>query len=128
MEEPKKQNIPDILTLVDKEKFRRKTIIATKLIAVGLVLAIVWFGYVNYSYAKEINSYMTKYGPMAHCYLCGLENYKKCECQYQDTYNQKVNLTELGQQVATWNIQVCENRDLSPQNNPLTGVNITVAK
>ena len=119
--------IPEILTAVDKEKFRRRVVVATKLIAVGLVLAIVWFGWVNYSYAKEINDYMTEYGPMAHCYLCGLESYKKCECQYNnDMYSEKeINLTQLGNDLGSWNVQDCGLfKDLAPQANPLANVNI----
>ena len=122
-----KKEIPDILTLVNKEKFRRKVVIYTKLIAVGLILAIIWFGWVNYSYAKEINSYMSEYGPLAHCYLCGLENYKKCDCQYNnDMYSdKKINLTQLGEDLGYWNIQGCGLfKDLAPQNNPLANINI----
>ena len=125
-----KKEIPDILTLVSKEKFRRQVVISTKLIAVGLVLAIAWFGWVNYGYAKEINNYMTEYGPMAHCYLCGLESLKRCDCQYNyDVYNDKEkNMTQIKNDLALWNIQICEMKDLAPQTNPLGQVNLSFNK
>lgn len=121
-----KNSIPDILTLVDKEKFRRKMVWVSKLIALGLVLAIVWFGYVNYSYAKDISKIKSEYGSMAYCYLCGVETLKKCDCQYNyATYGEKLNFSAISKETALYNIQICENKDLALQTNPLAQVNLS---
>lgn len=122
---PIKKEIPDILTLVDKEKFRRKLLVYSRLIAVGLVLAIFWFGYVNYSYAKDINKIKSEYGIMSYCYLCGLETLKKCDCQYNYAeYGDEVNFTEISKNTALYNIELCNNKDLASQTNPLSNLSL----
>ena len=117
---------PEILTAVDKEKFRRKIAVVSKLIAVGLVLAIVWFGWVNYVYAKDINSYLSEYGSNGFCYMCGKEAMKRCDCQYNyAAYSEnEINYTQISNDLALYNTQVCEMKDLAPQTNPLGNVNI----
>ena len=125
MEDIKKQPIPDILTLVDKEKFRRQMIWISKLVAIGLVLALVWFGWVNYSYAKDINKILAEKGSLGFCYMCGLETYKKCNCQYYaDSYVNKPNYTQIGLDTATWNLEICKDIDTNPMFNPIP--NLTV--
>jgi len=111
MEEKKPQQpIPDILTLVSKEKFRRKLLIATRLIAIFLVCAILWIGYLQITYVKGINAIKSEYGPLAYCYLCGYENLRKCSCQYRPDIEREMgffNLTRIQEETALGNTLPC---------------------
>lgn len=115
---------PDILTLVAREKFRRKMIWVSKLVAVGLVLSIFWFGWVNYIHAKNINSILTQYGSLGYCYMCGKEAFKRCECQYNEAVYSKVNLTQVSSDLAIYNSQVCGMKDLASHTNPLSNFSL----
>ena len=46
---------PEILKEASKEHFRRKLLILSRIIAIGLIIAIVWIGFIQIKYAKEIN-------------------------------------------------------------------------
>jgi len=76
------ESTTEILTLVSKEKFRRKLVIASRIIAIFLILAIIFIGYVQIKYMSEINEYRSKYGHKWSCYLCGLEKGRRCTCTY----------------------------------------------
>jgi len=73
---------PDILTLANKEKFRRKLLISSRVIGMLLILAIFWVGFIQIKYVNNINSIKLEYGDSAYCYLCGLENGRSCSCNY----------------------------------------------
>jgi len=73
---------PDILTLEDKERFRRKLLIATRVIATFFVLAIIFIGVIQIKYVNEVNQIKTEYGERGYCYLCGLETGRSCTCNF----------------------------------------------
>ena len=80
----------EILTIISKEKFRRKMVTASRVIAILLILAIVYIGYIQIVYVKDLNQLRSEHGSLAYCYMCGLENYRKCEGQYiQPNYDDK---------------------------------------
>jgi len=111
MEQP-----PDILTLVNKEKHRRKLLAVSRFIATGLILAIVWIGFIQMNYAKEVNIIKSDYGSLGYCYLCGLETYRKCECQYREDLlynNEDVNYKEIAEETALYNTLPCPIKDLT---------------
>ena len=102
----------EILTQISKEKFRRRIVITSRIIAVLLILAIIYIGYIQVVYVKDLNQLRSEHGSLAYCYMCGLENYRKCECQYiQPQYDSTFNLDELREQTAEYNIKKCENRN-----------------
>jgi len=105
-----KQPIPDILTQVSKEKFRRRLLISTRLIAIFLVCAIIWIGYLQITYVKEVNTIKSKYGTLAYCYLCGYENLRKCSCQYRPEIEKSMgifNITAVQEETALANVAEC---------------------
>lgn len=119
--EEKSKPLPDILTQVNKEKFRRFAVISSRIIALLLILGIVWIGFVQIHYVQEVNKIKAQYGNMGYCYLCGQENLRKCECQYASDISQQmgfVNLSQLSKDTATYNIQPC------PDRNPRMGLGI----
>ena len=116
IEQSDPRSIKEILTLISKEKFRRQMIMVSKLIAIGLVLAIIWVGWVNYVYAKDVNKIMSKYGAEGYCYMCGKETYKKCECQYAGSFGEVVNYTLMAEMTSNYNLQKCIDKDLIKKN------------
>lgn len=68
------------LQLIDNQKFRRKLLVASRVLALLLILSIFFFGFVQINYMKEINELRNEHGNQAYCYLCGLENGKACSC------------------------------------------------
>ena len=123
--ESENQKVPDILTLVNKEKFRRKLAIASRVLAVILILAIFFIAFVQIRYVKEINDYRSKYGSRWSCYLCGLENGRSCTCNYlpQIAYNNPdlFDSEAFYNNIATANIIPCENR-----NKKIMGFNLSL--
>jgi len=109
------KEIPNILTAVNKEKFRRKLAIASRILAIFLILAIIFIGFVQIKYVKEINSYRAKYGSKWACYVCGLENGRSCSCNYlpqlavsnPDLFDKEAWLKNIASQ----NIIPCENKN-----------------
>lgn len=116
---------PDILTQVSKEKFRRRLLLLTRLLAFFLICAIIWIGYIQIIYSKEVNLIKNKYGSLGYCYMCGLETLRKCECQYRPDIQIRasdINYTELAETTALNNIKNCEEKSTAPLIN-LSGVN-----
>jgi len=107
--------MPDILTAVNKEKFRRKLVIASRILAIFLILAIIFFDFIQIKYVKEINSYKAKYGSKWACYVCGLENGRSCSCNYlPDVAISNPDLFDKDawfENIATGNIAPCENKN-----------------
>ena len=77
-----KKEIPDILTLESREKFRRRLLMISRLLAIFLILAILWVGYIQFEYSSRVSEAYKKYGSLGHCYMCGLETFRTCQCQY----------------------------------------------
>jgi hypothetical protein len=101
------QEVPDILTQANKEKFRRRMVIASKGIGILLVLAIFWIGWIQIAYMKEVNQLKAEYGPKAYCYLCGKENFKRCDCQYFYNAGQDINRSAIAEELALYNAMTC---------------------
>ncbi len=114
MEPP--QEIPEILKLVSREKFRRRIILLSRVLAFLLIFSIFFIGFIQIKYIKEINSYRTEHGSKWSCYVCGLENGRSCNCNYipQIAYNNPdlFNKEEWFQNIAEGNVMPCENRNI----------------
>ena len=123
------QPFPDILTLVSKEKFRRRMVLLSRLLALVLIVAIFWVGYVQMTYAKDVGKIMGNYGSLGYCYMCGKEAMRKCECQYLPDIQREMDITNLSaiaEQTALYNVQGCPVKDLvSPANLSGMGLNFT---
>jgi len=117
-------NDEDLLSPANKEKFRRRLSIASRIIAIGLICAILWIGWIQISYANEIRQINGKYGSLSSCYLCGKEQFRSCTCNYEyDLVQRNTNLSVISEMIALGNVQVCPYkedkvllgiRDLSP--------------
>jgi len=101
--------IPDILTQVSREKFRRRVMIGSRVIAVALILAIFWIGYIQMSYAKEFNDMKSEHGANAFCYYCGIESGKTCSCNYLRPGQSSKEIKAWLEDIAYGNAQKCEN-------------------
>jgi hypothetical protein len=108
------EKIPEILKRENKEKFRRRWVVISRIIAIILIISIFWFGYVQMKYAKEYLKLKEKYGSLAHCYLCGLENYRSCTCNYipelfliTDNFDRE----SFAESIAIENIEKCNEVD-----------------
>lgn len=89
-------------------KFRKKLLIISRIIAVLLVFAIIYVGFIQMKYAKEFNDLRSKYGSNAYCYMCGLESGKSCTCVYMP----ELSLSSEGRKdmlmsLATNNAKIC---------------------
>ncbi len=76
------EKIPSILIAENKEKFRRKLLISSRIFAFLLILVLFWIGFIQFNYVQEINKIKTDYGSLGYCYLCGLETARTCSCNY----------------------------------------------
>jgi len=107
----------ELLEKINQEKYRRSIaqvrLIATRGIALGLVLGIFVFCWINYSYAKDINNIMTEYGDNAYCYLCGLESMKQCTCMYSNVPLNAEELNDLKTTLALNNAKKCTQKPKS---------------
>lgn len=61
----------DILDRISAEKFRRRLLIASRVIALALVLALAWWGWIYLQYGKMVAT--------DPCYACGYYGGKRCE-------------------------------------------------
>jgi len=89
------------------EKRRVLTILATRLIAIACVCALIWIGFVQYSAINGYNRVMTDYGALGFCYLCGEQTLRQCTCQYS-LGSQEIDILEVANRTAWNNIQPCE--------------------
>jgi len=69
------QQIPEILTQKSKEEFRRRLLLMSRALAIGLILVMAYAGY---GYYKMASFYEDK----SYCYLCGYHEGKQCEQKY----------------------------------------------
>lgn len=101
MEAPKQQ-VPDILTQVSREKHRRRMQYYRLYLALGLILVLGYYGYANVQYGKQVERIENS------CYLCGMYYGKQCEQVYYSrdpTNNFYTNMTpqEKLQWIAEYN-------------------------
>lgn len=97
-----------------EEKFRKKLLIASRVIALLLVLAIFFIGFVQINYAKEFNELRRQHGNNAFCYMCGLESARTCSCNYEIqtiAESPEFNRQSYLEMIATRNIEKCEDRN-----------------
>jgi len=107
-----KQLNTEILERISKEKFRRRVIIASRLLALVLIISIFNVAWVQMKYSKDVNKLKSQYGSLGYCYLCGLETYRLCSCQYKNRMTMtNSNLTELGIITANNNILPCPHQE-----------------
>jgi len=74
---PQTDEIPEILLQESKERFRRRLLIASRLLAVCLIIVIFYFGYVNYKYGEFVKSFDGN-----PCFSCGYRFGMKCNYVY----------------------------------------------
>jgi len=109
-----KKEIPNILTLANKEKFRRQLLITSRVIGILLVLAIFWIGFIQIKYVQEVNNIRAEYGSLGYCYMCGLETGRSCTCNYVPQLQvMDSNFDEEAwlENIAFSNTLICENRN-----------------
>lgn len=108
------ENIPNILTLANKEKFRRRLLISSRILGVLLIVAIFWIGFVQVQYMKDVNKIKAEYGSLGYCYLCGLENGRSCSCNYIsdiEMSNPDFDIRYYFENIASSNVIQCEDRN-----------------
>jgi len=110
------EKIPSILIAENKEKFRRKLLISSRIFAFLLILVLFWIGFIQFNYVQEINKIKTDYGSLGYCYLCGLETARTCSCNYfpelianEMSKDEKKSYLE---NIASQNVIPCENINL----------------
>lgn len=100
----------ELIASIDKDIYFKKMMSIFRIsIATILVIAVLWFCWINYMYAKDITKLRKEYGAMFGCYLCGYENLRSCNCFYN--YDNSIDVTEefkLG--LGRFNTQRCEER------------------
>lgn len=98
--------------------FRKRLLIASRLLALLLIIGIFFIGFVQIHYVKDINELKAKYGANAYCYLCGKESGKSCECIYipELMMNQEYEDSFI-ENIALKNAMDCEN--LNNKNNEI---------
>jgi len=93
--------------------FRRKLLIASRILAGFLILSIFLFSYIEFYKWRDFNSARLKYGDDAYCYMCGLEAGRSCGCVYlPDLANDVDSVEAVKVNLAIFNVQPCENRNL----------------
>lgn len=120
----KTKNNIEILKLVNKEKFRRRLLISSRILAMLLILSIVYFGYEQSQTNKENHAIMLKYGNEGYCYLCGLKAARTCSCAYLPDIlvtSDKESVENFIENIAFQNTAKCENLN----NYKLEDLNIT---
>lgn len=120
----------ELLTEINKEKFKRRIAlfrsVSTRIIALLLVLAIVYVGFIQLNYAKEVASIKEKYGSLGYCYLCGKETLRQCSCIYQ-AYDSSFDIINFSNNLAESNAEKCEpfREDVNNNRNYLLEFNFT---
>jgi hypothetical protein len=106
----------------------KSTIIITRILALLLIGVLFFIGFAQLKAVNDYNQIKDKYGSQAYCYLCGLENYKKCECQYFSDYNDKIleDLESYSLQLAEYNIKNCGGLKVQDGTYDYGGINIDV--
>lgn len=106
------KKIQSILDLENKERFRRRLLISSRVIGILLVLSIFWIGFIQIQYVNKINQIKAEYGPLAYCYLCGLENGRSCSCNYlPDLIMDDLDRKSFFTNIAFSNVVPCEDRN-----------------
>jgi len=93
----------------DVWKFKKKLFIVSRVIAIMLILAIVWIGYIQMMYVQDLRDLQEKHGNNIWCYMCGLKGGKSCECvYYNDIELENLNMSNELLKLAENNIQKCK--------------------
>jgi hypothetical protein len=106
------EHTPEILKLANKERFRRGLLISSRMLGVLLIIAIIWIGFVQVKYVKEVNEIRAEYGSLGYCYMCGLETGRSCECNYipqLQLTNPDFDKSSWLENIAYGNVEICEN-------------------
>ena len=106
------KKVSDVLTKRNKELFRRKLLIASRILSLLLILGIFFIGFVQIKYAKDVNQIKSKYGSNGYCYMCGLETGKSCTCSYIPDVLLRMNNVEIKEYlktIAESNTLTCKN-------------------
>jgi len=83
------EEIPTILTQVSKEKFRRRLLIASRFLAVMLILSIFYLSYTTYITQTEYGELLKEAGN-APCFVCGYNYGMACQYVYVNRwYNEE---------------------------------------
>lgn len=83
-------------------------VILSRILAFLLIIAIVWVGFIQLTYVKDVNKIKENYGPYGYCYMCGQETLKQCECQYFPKEQLKGDGFKLIQkQISEYNAKIC---------------------
>ena len=70
--------------------------------------------FIQITYVKDINQIKTEHGPLAYCYLCGLENGRSCSCNYIPDLilnNPDFDIKYYLENIASSNVIKCEDRN-----------------
>jgi hypothetical protein len=75
---------------------------------------MVFIGIAQMRAISDYNKIKDEYGPSAYCYLCGLQNYKKCECQYISNLDDSVldDLSGFALSLADYNVRTCAGMEI----------------
>jgi len=111
-----------------QNKKRNQMIIFTRIVAIFFILYLFFIGFAQLKVVNEYGKIKDKYGSQAFCYLCGLENYKKCECQYFSDYNEVVldDFENYKKQLATYNTKKCDGLKVQDGSYDYGGINIEI--
>src|SRR5689334_4275222 len=71
---PQPQQVPDILTQANRERFNRRVRVGSLILGYLLICVMIGAGYMQYSQHKEIGK--------NYCYACGLFEGKQCTTKY----------------------------------------------
>ena len=98
----------DLINSIESDlKVKRMYSMIRIAVAIGLVVCIAFFCWVNYSYASDIKKYQKEYGPLWSCYICGYENLRSCGCI--NNYNNIIIDEEFKDNIGSRNILKCVN-------------------
>jgi len=110
------------------EQRTKQTVLVTRIVAVFLIFALFFIGIAQMRAVSDYNKIKDTYGPGAYCYLCGLENYKKCECQYFSDINDVLldDLPAYALSLAEYNVEKCDSMVLQDGSYEYGGINVPI--
>lgn len=94
----------ELLTALSRERFRRAMLISSRIMALLLIAAIIYMGYVQLQYGKFLKT-------KDSCYICGYEYNKQCGCVYisetEMQYLSDDQIKQIKQDRTEYNSQEC---------------------
>jgi len=99
-----------------QEKTHKLFLYVTRGIAILCILSLFYIGYTQMKVVTSDTAIREQYGSLGYCYLCGLETFRTCSCQYHEFYDatntyKPINLTEVALKTANKNIEPCPAKD-----------------